>query len=389
MAAETGATADRAAAVASEGELVEAVRDAYESGVPLRIVGGGSWRDAGRPVTAERTVDLSAMRGIVEYVPGDLTLTARAGTTLAAIDDATREHGQWLPLDPFGANAGTLGATLATASAGPLAGSVGLPRDVALGVSFVDGRAQAIRGGGRVVKNVAGFDLVRLAVGAWGTLGILTEATVRLRGRPEADESVTLELPDRADDLAPRLRAIRQAPIAPLAAELLSPRLATRIGAGSAPALLVRLAGNADAVRAQRAALARLAEVRDVSGTVWQRLQVAEPEGVATLRLSGRPSDLPQLWERVQTLASRHEGEAHASLERGIARCWFPSSATERIAAALAEIDPVFPRIFERLPADWWPRLAAPADDRIARALRDAFDPRRLLNRGILGPERS
>src|SRR5439155_9619738 len=100
--------------------------------------------------------------GIVEYVPGDLTLTARAGTTLAEIRDATAAEQQWLALDPHGSDDGTIGATVATASAGPLATAFGTPRDLVLGVEFLTGGGALARGGGRVVKNVAGFDLVRL-----------------------------------------------------------------------------------------------------------------------------------------------------------------------------------------------------------------------------------
>ena len=87
---------------------------------PLRIVGGGTWLDAGRPVAATETLSTREHSGITEYVPGDLTLTARAGTTLGEIRDATAAHGQWLALDPYGADDGTLGATIATGAAGPL-----------------------------------------------------------------------------------------------------------------------------------------------------------------------------------------------------------------------------------------------------------------------------
>jgi len=148
-------------------DVADAVRDADASRTGLRIRAGGTWMEAGTPVAPGlRTLDVGALRGIVEYVPGDLTLTARASTTLAEIDEATRPHAQWLPLDPFAAPGATLGATLATASWGPLSGSIGLPRDLTIGLEFVDGRGIVVRGGGRVVKNVAGFDLVRLTVGA-------------------------------------------------------------------------------------------------------------------------------------------------------------------------------------------------------------------------------
>ena len=223
-------------------------------------------------MTAARTLGLSALNGIVEYIPGDLTLTARAGTPLADIAEATRAHHQWLPLDPFGSPHGTLGATLATGSAGPLAASMGAPRDVAVGLTFVSGEGTLVQGGGRVVKNVAGFDLVRLTIGAWGTLGVIVEATVRLRARPEADETVALPLPPEPDALGTLLSNVRRAAVEPLAAELLSAAAAQRLAIGAASTLLVRVAGNPVGVHHQLAALRRLAEALPVDGDVWRRL---------------------------------------------------------------------------------------------------------------------
>src|SRR5215211_4142123 len=159
-------------------DSVDAVRDrvrvAVDRRTGLRVLGRGSWLDAGRPVSATESLATRDLSGITEYVPGDLTLTARAGTTLGEIRRATAAHGQWLALDPHGSDEGTLGATIATASAGPLATAFGTPRDLVLGVEFVTGDGVVARGGGRVVKNVAGFDLARLVTGAWGTLGVLT-----------------------------------------------------------------------------------------------------------------------------------------------------------------------------------------------------------------------
>ena len=132
-------------------------------------------------------------------MPGDLTLTARAGTTLAEIERATAAERQLLALDPYGTARGTIGATIATASAGPLAHAFGTPRDLVLGLEFVTGDGAVIRAGGRVVKNVAGFDLTRLLTGAWGTLGVITEVSVRLRALPEMEESVALAVRDDGD----------------------------------------------------------------------------------------------------------------------------------------------------------------------------------------------
>jgi glycolate oxidase FAD binding subunit len=375
------ATPQRIAA-ASETDVVDAVRGAHLDRAPLRIVGGGTWLDAGNPVVASRVLDVAGASGIVEYVPGDLTMTARAGTTLAEIAEATAVHNQWLPLDAFGDPRGTLGATLATASAGPLGGSIGLPRDVTVGISFVTGTGEIVRGGGRVVKNVAGFDLVRLTIGAWGTLGVITEATVRLRAQPEVDETVAITLPVERDALATFLSIVRTAAMEPLAAELLSPSRSTRVGLAHQAHMLVRLAGNAVGVRHQRATLATLASCEVVPNDVWRRLQQSDPPGGCMVRLSHRPTELGRLWSTASELGV----DAHATMSRGVVRFrpngdspyFMSSDATDRI---IVEKAPPEPRAT--------PGAGRGAIDQISRRLRDAFDPGRILNRGILGDDAS
>ena len=174
MALDSGSARIMTAVASSPDTIQDLIRDAMRSGTPLRIAGRSNWIDAGRPVGATRLAALSTHSGIVDYVPGDLTITVRSGTTLGEIEDITGQEGQWLPLDPFGSKDGTIGATIATGSFGPLAHAFGRARDLVLGVEFVTGDAKVVRGGGRVVKNVAGFDLVRLITGSWGTLGVST-----------------------------------------------------------------------------------------------------------------------------------------------------------------------------------------------------------------------
>jgi glycolate oxidase FAD binding subunit len=374
--------------VVDERGVVDAVRAARAEGRSLRIVGRGTWLDAGRPVSAATTLGLAGLAGIMEYVPGDLTLTAYAGTTLEEIAMATAEHDQWLPLDAFGSPSGTLGATLATASAGPLAASIGVPRDVALGISFVSGDGSVVRGGGRVVKNVAGFDLVRLTVGAWGTTGAIVGATVRLRARPEADETVAVPLPDDRQALTTLLARVRSAGLASLAAELVSAGLSRLLDLAATDHLLLRLAGNAPSVRAQLREAAALGAGAQLPPDVWRRLRGAEPGTAIVVRRSARPSDMPSLWLNAVALASAAGGEAHASLERGVTRCWFPPLPTDALTASLGAREDGVHQVFERLPSVLWPRLApSPVTDRLSRNVRAAFDPARLFNPGIFGEE--
>ena len=113
--------------------------DAISRDEPLHILGADTWHNAGAPVHATRIVSLAAVSGIVAYVPGDLTITALAGTTLAELAHVTASHGQWIGLDPAGARGGTIGATVATGSSGPLSQAFGTPRDLVLGLDTVTG----------------------------------------------------------------------------------------------------------------------------------------------------------------------------------------------------------------------------------------------------------
>lgn len=371
-------------------ELREIVRDAIDRGTRLRIVGRGTWLDAGRPVVDAQPVSLEHLTGIVDYTPGDLTLTARAGTTLAEIAAATAVHGQWLALAPWGGDAGSLGATTATASAGPMSGALGTPRDVVLGLEAVSGTGDVVRGGGRVVKNVAGFDLTRLMVGAWGTLGVLTEVSVRLRGLPEREITIAFPVPNAVPALADLLTRLRSAPMAPIALEILSAKLAVTLALGQHPTILARLAGNAEAVAAQRETIATIADVTEISGAIWTAVRAADDHDSTSVRFSSAVGRFAETWLAADRLATAGGGHAHGSVLRSTARIVLPH--TEHTIAAdalgLLRAGTRDVRIFERLPAGLWSSLApSPVTDRLSRGVRAAFDPHRVLNPGILGDD--
>jgi glycolate oxidase FAD binding subunit len=383
------------------GAVQDAVREAMATRAAIRIAGGGSWLGAGRPVAPDaRVLRLDALRGITQYTPGDLTLTARAGTPLREIAEATGAEGQWLALDPFATSedGGSIGATIATASAGPLAHALGLPRDIALGVEVVTGDGEIIRAGGRVVKNVAGYDLTRLMTGAWGTLGVITEVSVRLRARPEVDRTLALARTGSAESAADVAAGIRTAAMAPLAAELLNPALATRLGvtATGSPVLLLRLGGNAERVASEQSEAGQLGDGAVIDTDVWRALRQCERSvpGAVVVRWSQFPSLVANTWRHaVECCAGSPEALIHASLERGVVRAIIPATDTVALARVLRTEDrPPGGRMFEgrriaeQLPARRWSAEPAPgAADRLARRVRMAFDPWHILNPGILG----
>jgi glycolate oxidase FAD binding subunit len=367
--------------------LRDRIRGAIDQQTPVRVSGGATWLDAGRPVRASEHLSTRELAGITEYIPGDLTLTARAGTTLGEIRDATATHGQWLALDPYGSDDGTIGATIATASAGPLSTAFGTPRDLVLGVEFVTGNGVIARGGGRVVKNVAGFDLTRLLTGSWGTLGVITEATVRLHARPQADESMAVRLGDGAGDIDRLRLLLRRLPFTPYACEIVNDALGRRLANLDGVTAIIRLGGNHQAVDAQRAAFGELGNVRDLEPSVWQRLRAAEPARAFVLRLSAPSSEIATTWrEALAFAASFGEVLLHATPARGIVRCIVndrPESAAA-LERALEDRSRVT-RIAERLPATAWALCPSSTADRISSGIKRAFDPHGVLNPGILG----
>ncbi len=373
-------------------EIAERVREAAAHGTRLRIIGRGHWLAANRPVQADTMLPLDGCSGVVDYVPGDFTLTARSGTPLAEIARLAREQGQWLAIDPLGDDEGSIGATVATASSGPHATGFGTPRDQLLGLEFVTGAGGVVRGGGRVVKNVAGFDLVRMATGAWGTLGVITEVTVRLRALPPEQQSLVLAVEDDALTLSRLAAGLRGLATGPLACELVGAALAEWIGLPARPTLAVRIGGNAESMRAQRDALAALeaGAFAPADDALWTRLRAAGGRDDPSWRLSQRASQFANTWiEGRKAIAPFAGARMHGSPLRGVVRCAVPRDASwaaspERFLGALTRPF-VGARIGETLPDYAWPVLPAAATDRLSRGMRAAFDPKHILNRGILG----
>ena len=173
--------------------LCARVRAAADDGTPLAVIGGGSKDFLGRITQAER-FDVSGHRGITSYEPTELVISARGGTPLAEVHAALNEHGQMLAFEPpaFGETA-TLGGTIATGLSGPARPYAGAARDFVLGARVLNGRGEALRFGGEVMKNVAGYDVSRLMTGAHGTLGVLLEVSLKVLPCPVAVRTVAFE----------------------------------------------------------------------------------------------------------------------------------------------------------------------------------------------------
>lgn len=179
--------------------IIDALHQARANRRPVYITAGGSKRHLlGRDCMAE-TLDVSRHRGILDYQPGELVLTARAGTPLEDIIAALEEHRQVLAFEPpMSGGSATLGGTLASNLNGPSRPWLGSIRDAVLGVQLINGRCERLKFGGKVMKNVAGFDVSRLQAGALGTLGVLCDVSLKVLPRPQ--RTLTLKYALTADD---------------------------------------------------------------------------------------------------------------------------------------------------------------------------------------------
>jgi glycolate oxidase FAD binding subunit len=206
--------------VTNEAEVVDAVRDARERRRTLEIVGAGTKRAFGRPIQCDEILDVSGLRGIVSYEPEELLLTVLPGTPVAEIAQVLAQNGQRLGFDPgdwgplFGAraNAGTIGGVISADVYGSAAVRYGRARDQLLGYRAVNGFGEAYKAGGKVVKNVTGFDLPKLMCGAFGTLGVLTEVTLRVFPKPSLSRVFAVNGLGPADGFA-LLRKIWSSPL--------------------------------------------------------------------------------------------------------------------------------------------------------------------------------
>lgn len=177
-----------------------AVRDAAASGRALRLRGGGT-KDFYGQAPAGEVFDTRAYSGIVDYEPSELVITARCGTPLAEIEARMRERGQMLAFEPphfapLGSGGATLGGAVAAGLSGPRRQAAGALRDFVLGLRLLDGKGDALRFGGQVMKNVAGYDVSRVMAGSLGTLGIILEVSLKTLPLPVAQTSLRLELPE-------------------------------------------------------------------------------------------------------------------------------------------------------------------------------------------------
>jgi glycolate oxidase FAD binding subunit len=390
----------------TEEDILAAVQWALSAEAPLEIIGHGTKRGIGRPMQTRHTIDLSRLSGVTLYEPEELVLSAKAGTPLAEIEALLAGHGQCLQFEPMDygpllggePGRGTIGGVLAANLSGPRRLRSGAARDHILGVRVVSGRGELFKSGGRVVKNVTGYDISKGMAGSWGTLGILTEVTFKVLPAPQTE--TTLAIRGLDDEEAARAMAIAMGSSGEVSSAAHLPVTVTGKvidGALSGKAsTLLRLEGFAPSVRDRtkklKALLKPAGEIDEIpeaqSRRLWQEIRDCMPFADGTQRCIWRVSMAPMeahkmvanlrlgagvdafydwqgglVWLRMEAdpepLALRrliaHFGGGHATLVR----------APEPIRAAV--------EVFQPQP----PALAA-----LSQRLKQQFDPKGIFNPG-------
>jgi glycolate oxidase FAD binding subunit len=374
----------------NESEVADAVRDAAERNSPFEIISGRTKRDYGRPVAADAILDVSALSGIVKYEPEELVLTVGAATPIAEIEAVLAEKKQMLGFEPadwgplFAADAGraTLGGVVATNASGSRRVKAGAVRDHVIGCRFVNGKGEIIKAGGHVIKNVTGFDLPKLMCGAFGTLGVLTEITVRVSPLPERVAAVSIYC--SADD---GLRVLREAAKLPL-----SPTGLAYID----DTAFIRVDGTYAAVEQKLVELHKQFADRDtrtIDGEIAASLFRNVSDGTA---LHGVVTDVWRLCVP--------PSDAHDALEASNTQIWYADwaggllwlglPADEKIATRLRRITARFGGHVTLMRANREARAKlsvfepeTPARAAITRRIKAAFDGKRVLNPGRMFEE--
>ena len=314
-------TADEAASI---------LREATEKELRVECAGNGTQAFGNRRTRADIIISTRELDRVIEYDAADLVIGAQAGMRLHDLQRETRKNAQFFAQDPPAGNRSTIGGMIATGRSGPSRYAYGTPRDHVLGLEVVTGDGRVLHIGGRVVKNVAGYDLVRLFVGSAGTLGLITSAYLRLRPVPQMEETVEIRAA-AAQPLIEITKFIVDLNLEATAIELVGPGIF-----GSEWSLFVRLSGNKEAVADARSKLATKSSL-SAAVDAWTQIERAELEASTIVRLADLPSRIVETLQIAAPLREKGGGRIIAHAGDGIVRVLFDEFDVESTAFAIGE----------------------------------------------------
>ena len=345
----------------SEQEVAECLRLAHGEGTPVIPRGGGTKSGWGNPpLHAGIMLSTARLNRVIEHAWADLTVTVEAGCTIAELQRTLALHGQRLAVDPLWPEKATVGGVLSTNDSGVLRFRYGGLRDLIIGVTLALADGTLARSGGKVVKNVAGYDLSKLVTGAFGTLAVITSATFRLHPLPKKTKTVTATL-SNLDQTQQLLDEILDAQLVPSAVQV-------RAGSG-APRIDILFEGTEEGILAQVHDLRAKASVEDTKEDVWKRLD-------ARAKISVLPS-------RIAKTLDGLDGDAVVEAT-GIG--WVQSCNLAVLRRKMEASGGTLVLMRPSKGMDAWgsssPNLSGGALA-LMRAIKDNFDPRRILNPGV------
>lgn len=386
-------------------KLHDAVRDCYESQTAVYPVGGGTSLDFGLPPKRDGIgLSLSKLNQVVDYPARDMTITVEAGITMEQLTGTLAKENQRLPIDVPNADRATLGGVLATNWNGPRRYGAGNLRDYVIGISAVDGTGRPFKGGGRVVKNVAGYDFCKLLTGSLGTLGVVTQVTLKLKPIPDSFLLVRCEV-DNLDQAEQLLSELVHSETTPSAIELLTGQMwsdDSAVGDGQQISLVVALEGTATEVQWMESQLTKewqqqgtsLAASLDgnAAKSFWSHLvEFPARESALSLKANVTPSGVTKMIAAARECDSNCSIQAHAG--NGVVITHFPELPSDGISCAIVgKLQPIAnalqgnltvlsnPSKAELTHQSVWGGINAPFD--LMKRVKQQFDPRDILNPG-------
>lgn len=385
-------------------ELSEVLKLAESESWRVIPAGAGTWLTVGnRPVQFHLVVSTAKMNRVLEYEPADLTATVQAGCSLAEFNAQAAKYRQFIPLDPFGESNSTIGGVIASASSGPLRCAYGTPRDWLVGIQVVHSNGGVTKAGGKVVKNVAGYDLCKLYAGSFGSLAVIAEMSFKLRALPPAEKTLVFYADD-AESLCGLALKINDSDVQPTAMELISPVAELNLPIESRRfALALRFLNEAETIESQINDAARIGYDlrRDVLSAAdaeafWSLYHQSETDErwAFSLRLSALPADLNDVLKDVAEFLPQASWRAHAG--NGVLRVLatedlFDGLQTKRRPKFIAELRQLTQTRGGQLVVldapqtikdqlDTWGDVGATA--RLMRELKKRFDPDAQLSPG-------
>ncbi|NNV01745.1 MULTISPECIES: FAD-binding oxidoreductase [Bacillales] len=392
----------------TEEEIAAVLRAAYEQGWTVIPMGGGTKRGfGGTEANTDILLGLSAFRGIVDYAPGDMTVTVKPGTTIQEINTHLAAHGQMLPFDPYWPRHATVGGVVAANDSGPKRMRYGSVRDHVIGMRVVYPNGRIIRTGGKVVKNVAGYDMNKLFIGSMGTLGVMSEITLKLRPLPPFQTLLLLAF-SRSDFTQIRSFAVSllDSLMEPVSMEFLSPAVNQYMSGGNGYALAIAFEDEEKAVRYQeewvKARLPKDTEIlsweQEEAAEWWMRFARLPPSALSSgdgeetmaIKIGSKNLDVLEIVKTCHELGERYDlaVQTHGGVGHGITRVYLRGNPAH-FAAYLTEIRSLaesrggyaviqHATLKQRRELDVWGRQ--PAAFFLMEGIKRTIDPRRVLN---------